>query len=62
MDKDTDQHTPASGGETSGAVTTQPPPSQTDSFPCLRPLTLPREHVSSEVVVVVVKDRTENGK
>ncbi|XP_062386962.1 trafficking regulator of GLUT4 1-like [Sardina pilchardus] len=63
---DMDQHPPASDGETPVAVTipvavtTQPPPLETDSFPCLRPLSLPQQHVSSEVVVVV-KDKTENG-
>ncbi|XP_041943162.1 proline-rich transmembrane protein 2 [Alosa sapidissima] len=56
---DMDQH-PASAGETPVAVTMQPPPSETDSFPCLRPLSLPQQHVSSEVVVVV-KDKAENG-
>lgn len=46
-------------GETPVIITIQPPPSETDSFPCLRPLSLPQPPVSSEVVVVV-KDKMEN--
>ncbi|KAL2101824.1 hypothetical protein ACEWY4_003585 [Coilia grayii] len=59
---DMEQHPPASGGETPVAVTAQPPPSETDSFPCLRPLSLPRppQHTAPEVVVLI-KDKTENG-
>ncbi|XP_063074068.1 proline-rich transmembrane protein 2 [Engraulis encrasicolus] len=50
-------------------VTSQPPPCETppDSFPCLRPLSLPKPpqhthtHTAPEVVVLV-KDKTENDR